>query len=445
MKLSLKTYIFAVGMMAVILPAKGQVDQTATLKPKGKLTLRYPVMRGDSFYLQLLVNQKSISKKAIITNVIGAAAVGGSAIDLKNHNIDRKISANNSFVKVSAISSLTALNLLNSKSRPNMLVHVSEHGLDQQHIKSTYLEKGKNRRTSEFKFSDQIERDGYVTLTLSNFGNKALKIDPVVWTNPNPSDIKKRMKIRMPQDGPVIVNSESPIDGDNNGGGISTYDGGTFGAVTITAQSTGETYNLYSPYASIPTSDWNIGQGNAGVDGGGSSPGTSTPAPASSTPPELKEFRRQINELGANKCEVRYVIAYSGDVPNMPFSLVANKRTAEDYMEAHNMEEANDDGISTENALKHGIMIALNYCSLGEQHAETLADLHEVCSNMNQNQTFAELTMDRRNNKIGLDIAKSQGCNDINALLYTLHTAYINGSFKDINGNPTQAKPDQML
>lgn len=443
MKLSLKIHIFFMAMMAVILPAKGQVDQTATLKPKGKLTLRYPVMRGDSFHLQLSVNHKSISKTAIATNVIGAATVGGSAIDIDNHNIDRKTSANNSLIKVSAISSLTALNLLNSKSRSKVLVNVSEHGLDQQHIKSTYLERQKNRKASEFKFSDHIERDGYVTLTLSNFGNKALKIDPIVWTSPNSSDIKN-MKIRMPQDGQVIVNSESPIDGDNNGGGISTYDGGTFGAVTITAQSTGETYNFYSPYASIPTSNWNIGQGNAGVDGGGSSPGTSTPAPASSTPPELKQLRTEFNKLQANKCEVRYVIAYSGDVPTMSLSLVANKDAAENYMNEHNMEEANANGISSENALKHGIMIALNYCSLGEQHAASLADLHEVCSNMNQNQTFEELVMDRRNNKIGLDIAKSQGCNDIDELLYTLHTAYVNGAFKDINGNSTQAKPDQL-
>lgn len=73
-------------------------------------------------------------------------------------------------------------------------------------------------------------------------------------------------------------------------------------------------------------------------------------------------------------------------------------------MNEHNMEEANTNGISSENALKYGIMIALNYCSLGEQHAESLADLHDVCSNMNQNQTFEELVMDRKNNKIGLDI-----------------------------------------
>lgn len=176
----------------------------------------------------------------------------------------------------------------------------------------------------------------------------------------------------------------------------------------------------------------------SGGDGGGSGSGGGSSGPSEPSA-EAKALNRQFNELSANGCEVRYVLSHLIDVPHMGASLLLNRKAAEDYMDEHNMSIANSNGASMPNALKHGIITALNYCSFGEQHASTLAEIHEMCNGINQNQLMpaAELAMDRANNQVGLNIAKSVGCGNRTNLLNALHNGYTNGQFKDINGNNT--------
>lgn len=428
MKLSLKFHIFVLFMLAV-LPVRAQQSQTTTLLPNGKLALRYPVMKEDKLNFNLSVGKSRFSKMLKIGTIAGTGYSVGSIVDHQNPALDQARPKRNIPLKISLFSSLAALDLFSSKKPSGLMVQVDEYSANHELIKSKYLPVANRKGNFRYNFVSQASQDGYITVSMANTGRKKLKL------NYNDTHTTAR------------VTTDPPIDGDT-GASDDLYDvhGGTFDAASVTSHATNQVYYFYSYRGTSLSKQWQVqseylsGGGDGGGDGHGSGGGDGSSGEPSA---EAKALNRQINELGANGCELRYMLAHLPEYPLMAASLLANRNTAEDYMDLHNMEEANANGASTENALKHGIMIALNYCSFGEQHASELGELHEECNGVNQNGTGGEQAMDRANNLTGLTIAKSQGCGNISLLMHTLHVAYQNGAFDDINGNPTHIKPGQ--
>jgi hypothetical protein len=120
----------------------------------------------------------------------------------------------------------------------------------------------------------------------------------------------------------------------------------------------------------------------------------------------------------------------------MAYDLNNIKHEVTQAMITNNLEEANANGSSKENAFKHALLYAYMYCEIGEQHADAISDFHEVCNGVNQNPSNAEKDMDLFNNARGKDIVKQNGC-DRNVLLLAVWQAYLNQVLHDINGNGT--------
>lgn len=78
---------------------------------------------------------------------------------------------------------------------------------------------------------------------------------------------------------------------------------------------------------------------------------------------------------------------------------------------------------------------ALNTCSIGIHHTEEMAKRHEECDGVRagSNEAFA---MDDFNNKVGMSIPNSVGCNFDN-LSNAVISAFLNGQLHKINGQPT--------
>ncbi|GGH35323.1 hypothetical protein GCM10007423_26860 [Dyadobacter endophyticus] len=424
MKLSLKIHIFALSMMAVIMPAKGQNEQTTTLLPSGKLTLRYPVMKEDRLNFNLYLYKRKFTKALKIGTVAGAGYLAGSIIDDQPSAVDQPRPSRNIPLKVSLFSSLAAFNFFPAKKPSSLMIQVDEYSANHELIKSKYLPVSRHKGNFLYSFVNQASQDGYVTVSMTNTGRKELNLS---YSGTHTT---------------ARVNTDPPIDGDTGSSDdIYDYHGGTFDAATVTDHATNQVYYFYSYRGTMLSKQWQAqseylsGGSDGSGDGGGSGGGDATGEPSA----EAKGMNRQFNELGANGCEVRYVLYHLTDVPQMGVLLLANRKSAEDYMNSHGMGIANENGASMPNALKHGIITALNYCSFGEQHASTLAEIHEMCNGINQNLLMPEpeLKMDRANNKAGLEIAKSVGCGNRDNLLNELHKGYTNGQFVDINGNKT--------
>ncbi|UTM21740.1 hypothetical protein [Dyadobacter chenhuakuii] len=389
------------------------------LQPMQKRIFRQEINSYSEIDVQFQI-QKTKKKKPLVPTLMATGLILSNGYQ----NPQNETLVDKRRINTITLSFLTGVGILASHRREAEIV-VKQYATDGKLISRLKVLKNKN---SEYRVIKVSEEPGFLVISLINRTKKPLTIIGL-----GKSDSDSTMRTMM---------TDPSIDGDDNGGG-QPYDGGTFAAVTISGSS-GSSHYIYSNRGSVPNDSWRAGSpsgpgGGSGHPGSGGDGGESSGAPS----PEAKKLTREFNEFGANKCEARYIGDHLVDVPLMAPTLIFNKRRAEQYMTDHNMEEANTDGASSENALKHGIMIALNYCSFGEQHAETLGNIHEMCGGINQNPTSGQLQMDRKNNQVGLFIAKSQGCNDTSLLLLTLHTAYQNGSFRDITGNPTQLLPGQ--
>ncbi|GLU54370.1 DUF6973 domain-containing protein [Dyadobacter frigoris] len=99
--------------------------------------------------------------------------------------------------------------------------------------------------------------------------------------------------------------------------------------------------------------------------------------------------------------------------------------------------EANANGGAKQNAYKHALLYAYMYCEIGEQNADAIASLHEVCNGINRDPTPAERDMDTFNNARGKDIVKANGCGSRGVLKLAVWQAYLNQVLQDIDGIET--------
>lgn len=303
-------------------------------------------------------------------------------------------------------------------------------------MKSSYLREEKGKAGFRFNFSDHAMERGYLTVTMGNTGNKIVQVNCISLKKP----VTPLFSDSTSWTNERVAFTDPPIDGGDNGGGGTwdpPVDGGSFAVVTITAPSTNASYYFYSPRGTVLNKSWDVGAGVApsGGTGGPGTPGSGTPTGAA--PPEVKKVRRELNSLGANKCEANYIIDHLLDVPLMAADLFANRLAVEQNLAANNMSAGNMNGEAPENAYKHALITAINYCDIGEQHTDAIANLHEVCDGVNQNPTVAQKTMDVFNNSKGMAIAKATGCSNRNALSAAVLAAYNNGTLHKINGQPT--------
>ena len=112
------------------------------------------------------------------------------------------------------------------------------------------------------------------------------------------------------------------------------------------------------------------------------------------------------------------------------------KDDVEEAMISEDLAAANSDGGSKENAYKHALLYAYMYCEIGEQHADAIADFHEICEGVIMGPAN-EKTMDDYNNDRGKDIVKNVGCGDRGLIKFSVWLAYLNGVLHDVNQNPT--------
>lgn len=167
MKLPLKIYIFALVLIAIIIPAKGQNEETITLLPNGKVTLRYPVMKEGKINFDLRVHKGKLTKAFQIGTATGAGYVAGT-IALPKPSFEQARPQRNIPLKVSLFSSLVAFNLFSAKRPSGLIIRVDEYSTNHELIKSRYLPVTKRKSNFSYNFISQPSQNGYIDVSISN-------------------------------------------------------------------------------------------------------------------------------------------------------------------------------------------------------------------------------------------------------------------------------------
>ncbi|MCF0055406.1 hypothetical protein [Dyadobacter sp. CY356] len=376
---------------------------------------RIEIRKGEDISIDFSVNSILIKKSSGLLFLSSAPLIGQS---VKTENtMLRKYTP----INFSITAGLAYLNLFGNKKRRKPGINIKQFNSKGDLLNSEWL-KGRNKGNSlEFIFDKNILQDGYLEIAINNPAKKAIVV-------------RSEINSKFSGKGIVIVgdslphtNSEIPNE---------PIDGGTFGEVVIIGTTENGDFSFEADYeASLgPSGTWtvDVAPGSSGDGAPGGEPAGADPGP------EEKAIVRELNKIQANKCEARYIIEHAISDPFIGPSLYINKQTVEDYLDDHNLGAGNTDGGSVENAFKHAFFAALNYCSLGSQNAQAMADLHEICDgvNMNPGESNEQWFMDDYNNTEGFEIAHSVGCNEAD-ILAAVWDEYEHGGLHDINGNGT--------
>lgn len=134
---------------------------------------------------------------------------------------------------------------------------------------------------------------------------------------------------------------------------------------------------------------------------------------------------------GLNGCEVNYALSNMSIIEPM----INSKDLVESWLFTHNFQAGHFDGNHPYNAMKHALFQALNTCHIGSVHTLAMAERHEICNGELMN-SLQSVDMDRRNNGVGIHIARSVGCN-FDDLSNAVISAFLNGDLVKIDGSPT--------
>ena len=415
--------IFTMASMSIFAQkAENYLWDESRVTPTSNHSTRYEIMKNDSLLLSLKISTQNNRKRVLWKNVAGMLTFGAISKTLYNDKIetDKPFSINASF-----IAGITGINAFSNSQQP-VSVEAKHYDIKGTLLSSERLKISGKRKSKIYTYNKHFEHDGFVILTVKNIGKKSILASSTAQLFPRVILEKNGIKsVKKPIPSSPVTNSEAPPC-------IDCTEGGQFSDVVIIANRPNGEFNFHASYEANlgPTQTWQVsGMGSSGDASGDNGSAAADPGP------EEKEIVRKLNNLKTNKCEAAYAITQLS-LFQMGL-LVYNKEFVTSYMNNSNMSAANTDGTAPENALKHALYIALNYCSIGKENAREMAKRHEVCNGVNQNPSTAELNMDSFNNDIGLIVAESVGCDDQGTLIASVRASYFNGSLHKLNGQPT--------
>jgi hypothetical protein len=399
--------------------------------PFGNKEIRVDVHKNDQVIFKIDVQSKRQRNLGLLKAIPAMVVING---DTKQNstNENQKQVKGFSPVKLSLVTGLASLGFLKSRQKDTrvLMQHFSSGG---EFIKSEKLAGSKKAGTYSFEGETIIAEDGYLLVSIDNLSRNSIFTTSSLVTTPSPKRPETSRMIDTlsfgPGGGGPVTNSEESPAWENN------LDG-----VTIVGTTASGEFRFNSPYQADMfgyASDWQAvsmpGGGNGGE--GGNGPG---PDPG----PEEKKIARELRDIHANECETAFILDHLTDYTTMAAVLFGLRNKVENYMTAHGMGIANQNGAVPQNAFKHALLAAYMSCDMGINYAQPILDMHEICDGVNMNPSPEEWFMDDYNNDQGLHIARAVNCAGDAAIQDAVWAAYNEGILHDIDGNPTYGNPN---
>jgi len=391
-----------------------------------KINYEYKLSPNDRINGVIKITKHKNHKRLLWQGISSLGLMSFNQLETKRGELpsNQSIGSKSASYNIGILSTLSALNIF-SKKGPEPIVEAIQYDLKGKMLSTERLHFSKGKRSTKYTLEKNIVENGTLVLSIQNISKapiQAFNISTVQYSNNESVDTDSIIEAQtdnalrnpLPDPAYTLFYPDALISG--YGGGFSLNFLGSY----------------YVGYP--PTANWAFAVGNSG---GGSSGGGGSGSGGSGPPsPGEKKMLDWLNRFGANKCEGQYIADHAVSDPLMGAKLLANKLAVEQYMDNNGMAAANQNGSAVENAYKHALFSAYNLCSIGETHAEIMANNHEICGGVNQNPNNQEWYMDDYNNHQGFDIARGVGC-DPNNIKAAVSAAYHNGILIDVNGNPT--------
>ncbi|WP_044129373.1 DUF6973 domain-containing protein [Rudanella lutea] len=146
-----------------------------------------------------------------------------------------------------------------------------------------------------------------------------------------------------------------------------------------------------------------------------------------------------VEEMGTNACEDSYLALHPWIVPLMYLNREQNNNWCRDRYP-----EAIEQGESSQNAMRHALYQAQNFCTIGESATYEMASRHEICDGELRGSPEAT-AMDLANNDVGIQVGRelqSLGlCDSFQAIITFVEEAYYTGRLWHVTGSTLSPTP----